>query len=87
MKTKDVVKEKKRKIIDLDEKTFKTLSIKAASMGTNLKVLIEDYLRNIADDLNESNQYTYLVQTRPEGKVMLDEQEQKDFEIWLGITQ
>lgn len=40
----------KRKIIDLDENTFKTLSIMAIQKGTNLKKYIETLLNEIAED-------------------------------------
>ena len=38
----------KRKIINLDEETFKTLSIMAIEEGTNLKNYIEKLLSDIA---------------------------------------
>ena len=40
----------KRKIIDLNEDTFKTLSIMAIQKGTNLKKYIEDVLNELAEN-------------------------------------
>lgn len=39
-----------KKIIDLDENTFKTLSIMAIQKGINLKKYIETLLNEIAED-------------------------------------
>ena len=44
----------KRKIIDLDDTTFKTLSIMAIEEGTNLKNYIEKVLSEIADNYEDS---------------------------------
>lgn len=76
---------KKRKIIDLDTDTFRILSIKAAAKGTNLKHLIENYLKGIADNVSDSELYTYLVKERPDGKEMLKSGEKANFENWLGV--
>lgn len=75
----------KRKIIDLDENTFKTLSIMAIQKGTNLKNYIETLLYDIAEDYEDAKIYAKLSKERPEGHVMLDEQEKADFEKWLGV--
>ena len=72
-----------RKLIDIPENVFQALSIKAAAMGTNLKRYIEELLRREVEDMEDAEVYRYLVATRPEGKVMLDEKEQADFENWL----
>lgn len=77
--------EKKRKIIDLDEETFRTLSIRAAAEGTNLKSLIESSLKSLAEEIKDAELYTYLVKNRPEGKEKLNTEEKEDFENWLGI--
>jgi hypothetical protein len=74
---------RKRKIIDIDENTFRILSIKAAERGTNLKVLIEKSLDKMAEDIEESELYAYLVKTFPEGKEIISGK--GDFESWLGI--
>lgn len=72
-----------RKLIDIPENVFQALSIKAAAMGTNLKKYIEELLIREMEDMEDAEVYKYLVATRPEGKVMLSEQEQADFESWL----
>ena len=77
--------ETKRKIINLDESTFKTLSIMAIENGTNLKNYIEHLLSDIADDYEDSRLYAKLIKERPEGQVMLNEQEKAEFEDLLGV--
>ena len=52
-------------------------------MGTNLKRYIEQLLIREMEDMEDAEIYKYLVSTRPEGKVMLNEQEQADLESWL----
>ncbi|MFT3995743.1 MAG: hypothetical protein QM654_18085 [Dysgonamonadaceae bacterium] len=76
---------KKRKVIDLDEQTFKILSIKAASTGTNLKTLIETVLSNMAENIEDADMYKILIQTDPDGKKILNKEEQNAFENWLDI--
>jgi hypothetical protein len=76
---------KKRKVIDMDEQTFKILSIKAASTGTNLKALIERILSSMAENIEDADMYKFLIQTDPDGKKVLDKKEQDAFENWLGI--
>ena len=75
----------KRKIINLDETTFKTLSIMAVEEGTNLKNYIEKLLSDIADNYEDAKLYAKLSKERPEGHVMLNAQEKADFENWLGV--
>ena len=72
----------KRKIINLDETTFKTLSIMAVEEGTNLKNYIEKLLSDIADNYEDAKLYAKLSKERPEGHVMLNAQEKADFENW-----
>ena len=74
-----------RKLIDIPDETFKTLNLKAAAMGTNLKKLIEDIVVQEASDMEDAEVYRYLVSTHPEGKEMLSGQEQDDFEKRMGI--
>ena len=75
----------KRKIINLDESTFKALSIMAIENGTNLKNYIEHILSEIADNYEDARQYSKLSKKRPEGHVKLNEQEKAEFEKWLGV--
>ena len=75
----------KRKIIDLDDTTFKTLSIMAIEEGTNLKNYIEKLLSEIADNHEASTLYAKLSKERPEGHVILNQQEKTDFEKWLDV--
>lgn len=75
----------KRKIIDLNEHTFKTLSITAIQKGTNLKNYIEELLNDIAEDYEDAKIYAKLSEERSEGHIMLNEQEKADFEKWLGV--
>ncbi len=74
-----------RKLIDIPENVFRTLSVKAATMGTSLKKLIEEILIREAEDLDDAEVYRYLVSARPEGKDMLTENEQEEFERKMGI--
>jgi len=76
---------KKRKIIDIPEDVFKYLSIKAAANGQNLKKFIEDLLIKEVEEMDDSATYTYLSETRPDGKVLLSKQEQEEFEKWLRL--
>ena len=75
----------KRKIINLDEETFKTLSIMAIEERTNLKNYIEKLLSDIAYNYEDSKLYAKLNKERPEGHVILNQQEKDDFENWLGV--
>ena len=75
----------KRKIIDLDDTTFKTLSIMAIEEGTNLKNYIEKVLSEIADNYEDSKLYAKHSKEHPEGHVILNQQEKTDFENWLGV--
>ncbi|GFI07471.1 hypothetical protein [Paramuribaculum intestinale] len=68
-----------RKLIDIPEDVFTALSLKATSMGMNLKKYIEHLLIQEAEEMDDAEVYKYLVSTRPEGKVMLNEQEKDDF--------
>lgn len=74
-----------RKLIDIPEDVFSTLNIKAAAMGTSLKKLIEDILIREANDMDDAEVYRYLASTRPDGKVMLSDAEQDDFERRMGL--
>ena len=73
------------KFIDNPDEVFKPLNMKAPTMGTNLKKLIEDKEAQEALDMEDAEVYKYLVSTRPEGQEMLSVQEQEDFEKRMGI--
>lgn len=75
----------KRKIIDLKEDTFKTLSIMAIQKGTNLKKYIEDVLNELAENYEDAKLYAKLSKENPDGNIMLNEQEKADLENWLGV--
>ncbi len=76
---------KKKKLIELPDDVFRFLSIKAAASGTNLKRYIEMLCAKDVEDANDAAIYQQLLQNRPEGNVMLEANEQADFENWLGI--
>lgn len=84
MRTSTIVPSK-RKIIDLNEDTFKTLSIMAIQKGTNLKNYIEDVLNEIAENYEDSKLYAKLSKEHPEGLTRASKKEQEDFENWLGV--
>ena len=75
----------KRKIIDLNEDTFKTLSIMAIQNGTNLKKYIEDVLDEMAEDYEDAKLYAKLSKEHPEGLIPVSKEEQEEFEKWLGV--
>ena len=77
----------KRKIIDIKEDTFKALSVIAAREGTNLKRFIENLLDKAAQEYDDSETFRYLSDNYPDGKVMLDRNERKDFMDWLGVSE
>ena len=81
-----VIPTNKRKVIDLKDNTFRSLSIMAAQQGTNLKRLIENLLDRTAEEYNDTAMYRMLSEQRPEGKMKLNPQEKKDFENWLGLN-
>lgn len=73
----------RRKLIDIPEDVFRTLSVKAAATGLNLKKYIEQLLIEVANEPSDADIYRYLSETRPEGKIMLNRDEKADFENWL----
>ncbi|WP_172409985.1 hypothetical protein [Prevotella sp. P2-180] len=50
-----------------------------------LKNYIEHLLSDIADNYEDARLYAKLSKERPEGHVMLNEQEKAEFEDWLGV--
>ncbi|MCM1491017.1 MAG: hypothetical protein NC095_09355 [Muribaculum sp.] len=76
-----------RKLIDIPEDVFRALNMKAAALGINLKKYIEQLLVEEANEMDDAEIYRYLVATRPEGQVMINEQEKDDFMRRHGIGQ
>lgn len=74
-----------RKLIDIPEDVFRLLSLKATATGMNLKKYIEHLLIQEAEEMDDAEVYKYLTSSRPEGKVMLSESEQDEFERKMGI--
>ncbi|MFG6426331.1 hypothetical protein [Lepagella muris] len=74
-----------RKLIDIPEDVFRTLSVKAAVMGINLKKYIEQLLAEDAAEMDDAEIYRHLVSTRPEGQIMVSETEKDDFMRRHGI--
>ena len=77
----------KKKLIDLKEDIFRTLSVMAARQGSNLKRLIESILDKTAEAYDDSEAFRYMSENFPDGKVMLEKQERKDFMDWLGVDE
>ena len=75
---------KKRKIIDLPEDTFRALSVLAAANGKNLKVFIETILNDEAQMLNEETIYREFLK-HPETQEIISAEEKATFEKWLGV--
>ena len=74
-----------RKLIDRPEDVFRALTLKAAAMGINLKKYIEQLLIEEANGMEDAELYHYLISTRPEGQVMVNESEKDDFMRRHGI--
>ncbi len=77
----------KKKIIDLNENTFKVLSVMAARQGTNLKKLIENLLDKKAEEYDDSEAYRYMSENYLDGQVKLEKNERKEFMDWLGVAE
>lgn len=75
----------RRKLIDIPDDVFRTLSMKAAAMGLNLKKYIEQLLVEEASEMDDADMYQYLASTRPEGKMMVSEDEKDEFMRRHGI--
>ncbi len=74
-----------RKLIDIPEDVFRILNVKAASLGLNLKKFIEQLLVEEATELDDAELYRHLVESRPEGKVIIKGKEKEDFMRRHGI--
>lgn len=75
----------KRKVIDINGDTFRTLSVMAAQQGTNLKNFIEKSLDAVAADFQDSMLYAWAIENDPEGSILASEEEKVEFEAWLGV--
>ncbi|MBW6533678.1 MAG: hypothetical protein K0B11_01585 [Mariniphaga sp.] len=53
--------------------------------GINLKALIEKSLDELAENIQESQLYSYLIRTYPEGKEIVGNKEKEEFENWPGL--
>lgn len=73
---------KKRKNIDLQDDTFRALSILAAANGKNLKAFIEDLLIDEAKMLDEEIIYMEFLRD-PESQEFISAEEKNSFEKWL----
>jgi len=77
--------ETKRKNIDIRPDTFRTLSIKAAEQGTNLKKYIENLLDVKAEEEEDLYLFNKFVKNNPECWEFLSEEEQAAFEKQIGL--
>jgi hypothetical protein len=53
---------------------------------TNLENFIESPLDRTAEEYDDTTLYKHLCEERPEGKIMLNACEKKDFENWLSLN-
>lgn len=71
--------EKTKKLIELPSDVCRRLAVQAAAMGTSVKRLIESIVINSIADSDDDAVFAYLGETRPEGNVMLSDDEQTAF--------
>lgn len=79
------LRQTRRKVIDLNLATFHSLSQMAAGEGTNLKHFIEMKLNELVEDFEDATTYRQLCESEPQGLQAVSEEEQADFEAWLGV--
>ena len=75
----------RRKNIDINPNTFRTLSILAAERGINLKNYIESILDRKAEEEEELLLYNLYVHNNPECWEFLSEEEKAIFEKEIGL--
>lgn len=75
----------KRKNIDIKFETFRTLSIRAAEQGINLKKYIETLLDKMAEDEEDLLLYSKYVKDNSESWEYLNKEEQTAFEKEIGL--
>lgn len=68
--------EKTKKLIELPNDICRRLAVQAAMMGTSVKRLIETMVIEATEKTDDETIYSYLLETRPEGSVMISETEQ-----------
>jgi len=73
------------KNIDINPHTFRTLSIRAAEKGTNLKNYIESILDSKAEEEEDLLLYSLCVKNNPECWEFLSPEEKASFEIEFGL--
>ena len=75
----------RRKNIDIKPHTFRTLSVKAAEQGTNLKKYIEWLLDNMVEDEEDVLLYNMNIKDNPECWEFLNDEEKATFEKEIGL--
>lgn len=78
-----------RRIIDIPMDVYRCLSYKADTEGEDVDEYIASVLRREAEKvmerMSDEEAYAWLSENEPDGHVMMDDEEQADFENWLGI--
>lgn len=69
---------KTKKLIELPTDVCRHLAVQAAAMGTSVKKLIENLVIDFVEDRDDEAVFAYLSDTRPEGDVMLTDDEQSE---------
>lgn len=65
-----------KKLIELPNDVCRKLAVQAAAMGTSVKKLIESLVISSIQDADDEALYAYMLETRPEGSVMMSDSEQ-----------
>ena len=80
----------KKRSINISEDIFLRLSHDAKEKGENVNEYIEFVLREVANNnaiekMNDEEAYQWLSANKPDGHVMMNEEEQEELENWLGL--
>lgn len=75
----------RKKTIEVPDYILRDLAVKAKTEGVSLKKYIENILINDVEDTDDEETYAYLSKTRPEGLIMLNDEEQAAFEKRYGL--
>lgn len=70
--------ESTKKLIELPNDICRKLAVQAAAMGMSVKRLIESMVINSIEASDDEALYAYMLETRPEGKEMLSDEEQSE---------